>query len=438
MFELEHFEVQKNPGVASPRQTDLMARYGALTYLIESKWQRRHVGTPELDSLRARMRRAAPGSVGVLICIGRFVSRIGDDIEQDRSHPILLVSRGELERVLWGSGSLRDLLRRKFDALVVNGRAAVDLDEPRADIVEMLERRRVRTSSIRVETLTGQTRPWVEATGKFDVWLPALTLPDPDWAWQGGTTSVYTRVAIEKSRPNTVLQVIEELGRTGWLEHGSSWVIRQSGRNWFGFDDSSLRLALDKWQERYEALGNSPHHTEEVAVVGRTDDNGFWVLEADIDGHHPRWVRHCELSLVLEGWPLDPEPLRRLLRATGARSPHVLRTLNTSVLTKAWEPRQPATSLQVVARIVALESREAGEAEEWVVGLVVRNPGPPMTAEDIERRPWRAWIRDYDVVPVALRSWHQHDEIERTYSLLWAEWSELAGSVPGVLMADWD
>lgn len=70
--------------------------------------------------------------------------------------------------------------------------------------------------------------------------------------------------------------------------------------------------------------------------------------------------------------------------------------------------------------------------------MIARHSGFAQTVEDVNTSPRREWTPDNDLLPTALRSWHWHDTVDRTYWLLWAEWSELPRSVPGVLVADWD
>ncbi|MDH6222906.1 hypothetical protein [Streptomyces pseudovenezuelae] len=39
LFQQAHLRVDRDAGIAAPRQTDLVARYGDVWYLIEAKWQ---------------------------------------------------------------------------------------------------------------------------------------------------------------------------------------------------------------------------------------------------------------------------------------------------------------------------------------------------------------------------------------------------------------
>ncbi|WP_175561247.1 restriction endonuclease [Geodermatophilus obscurus] len=436
LFETAHFDVEKNAGAAAPRQTDLVARYGERVYLVEAKWTRRPAGIPELDALRTRLSRATRGAIGVLVSVGGFAASVVEDVGHHRRHPLLLLSAIELERLVHGGEGLRDLLRRKEDALALSGRVLVTSTDPTA--AGDARRGAWRRGAPTIVEPSGRTVPWVRATGSFDVWLPALRLPDPDWRWAGHTGSVYTTAAVRDRGPGTVHRVVEELDRIGWLESHCSWALRQAGANWFGFGATGLIEALERWTDRYAAWAGAAHHTEELAATGQADGSGIWILEADIDAGRPRWVTSCELSAVLEGWPLDVEPLRRLMRVVGAEEPQVLRTLMSRVVTTDRLPRDEPAVLDVRARIVVRETVPDGSHEDWVVGVIARHPGLSQIAEEVDRPPWREWTRDNDVLPVALRSWHQHDTVDRTYTLLRSEWSELPRSIPDVLVADWD
>lgn len=439
LFETAHFDVEKNAGAAVPRQTDLVARYGEHVYLVEAKWTKRPAGIPEVDALRARLGRATRGATGVLVSIAGFTASVAKDVQHHRRQPLLLLSRPELERLTHGGEGLRDLLRRKYDALALSGQVLITSNDPLVPVSTAGARtgawRRGRPTIVEP---SGRAVPWVRATGSFDVWLPTLRLPDPDWPWAGHTSSVYTRAAVRDQGPRTVHRVVDELDRVGWLDSDCSWVLRQAGANWFGFGAAELITALEDWMDRYAAWGGAAHHTEELAVTGQTDGGGIWFLEADIDAEGPRWVTSCNLSAVLEGWPLDVEPLRRLMRAVGAQEPQVLRALTSRVVATDWLPRDEPAVRDVRARVVVRQTVPDGTDKDWVVGVIARHPGVPRTAEEIEKSPWRAWTSDMDLLPVAIRSWHQHDTVDRTYTLLRSEWSELPRSVPGVLVADWD
>lgn len=80
LFEMAHFDVEKNAGAAAPRQTDLVARYGERVYLVEAKWTKRSVGISELDALRARLGRATRRATGVLVSVAGFAAGVAEDV----------------------------------------------------------------------------------------------------------------------------------------------------------------------------------------------------------------------------------------------------------------------------------------------------------------------------------------------------------------------
>ena len=245
LFETAHFDVEKNAGAAAP-PTDLVARYGEHVYLVEAKWTRRPAGIPEVDALRARLGRATRGATGVLVSIAGFAAGVAEDVQHHRHQPLLLLSVLELERLVHGGEGLRDLLRRKDDALALSGQVLVASGDPPVPAAAGGARTGAwRRGAPTIVEPSGRTVPWMRATGSFDVWLPALRLPDPDWVWAGHTGSVYTRAAVRDRGPRTVHRVVDELDRVGWLDSDCSWALRQAGANWLrgrGADRSSRQL----------------------------------------------------------------------------------------------------------------------------------------------------------------------------------------------------
>ena len=57
IFRAHHFTVLRGPGVARPRQTDVLAVRPPDRYLIECKWRSRPADIADLDNLRSRLRR---------------------------------------------------------------------------------------------------------------------------------------------------------------------------------------------------------------------------------------------------------------------------------------------------------------------------------------------------------------------------------------------
>jgi hypothetical protein len=121
LFRTLRFEVQPNAGTARPRQTDLLAIRGNDRYLIECKWRATTADIDDIDSLRARLRRAF-GATELMISMAGFSGTAISDVSAHRDQPILLISGDELRNLgrLRGNGLL-DLLWHTREALFTDG-----------------------------------------------------------------------------------------------------------------------------------------------------------------------------------------------------------------------------------------------------------------------------------------------------------------------------
>ncbi|MGA5285473.1 restriction endonuclease [Streptomyces griseoincarnatus] len=120
-FQLAHFEVELNPRIAHPRQTDLSARYGDHRYLLEAKWQAAKADMDVLGGLRDRLRRTSAAVVGVLVSISGFTRTLVEEVSRERQAPILLIDQEDLLSALREPTTLPGLLRAKQEALITHG-----------------------------------------------------------------------------------------------------------------------------------------------------------------------------------------------------------------------------------------------------------------------------------------------------------------------------
>src|SRR5262245_19116187 len=72
LFQIAHFRALRSPGIARPRQTDLMATNGRETYLIETKWESKPIDIDAIDSLRSRLSRTHGNVIGIIISVSGF------------------------------------------------------------------------------------------------------------------------------------------------------------------------------------------------------------------------------------------------------------------------------------------------------------------------------------------------------------------------------
>src|SRR5260370_41770422 len=72
MLEEEAFKVTRDPGTASPRQTDLFARNEQVSFLVDAKWTRRKTGLQEICEVRDRLRRVPRDIFACVFSIAGF------------------------------------------------------------------------------------------------------------------------------------------------------------------------------------------------------------------------------------------------------------------------------------------------------------------------------------------------------------------------------
>lgn len=372
LAEQAHFQVVRNPGTASPRQTDLHLAYGPERYLVECKWTSHPAGTGEIDDVRVRLRRTAPGATGVLVSMSGFTAEAAAAAKSDRGWPVLLVDGSEVLDVLHDRELLRNLLEDKGKTLTVHGRVHLSGRAVTATWEHVRPRPGRRT--LHVVAPDGMERKWTPSSNRgYGVWTPALSLPDPDWAWPTASGSVLARLDLDTGRGEPLRRTVRELTRVGWTGDDVPWTIRQSGTDFFGFGADGFLAAVDDWRVRGAVLANGPHHTEELSVLGHAPDNGLWSLTGDVTAVGRRWVRRLQLVLCLEGWPLDREPVRRLAAALGAKGTPVFRPL-TGPLVERDHLHGNRPRLEPVARVLSRGTDHDGATDEWVVGLIVVNP----------------------------------------------------------------
>jgi hypothetical protein len=112
------FRVQRNPRIARPRQTDLVAEYGNLLFLIEAKWTKQDIGSNDLDDLRKRLERAPSDAIGCIFSFSSFSEPAVAEVIRDRSREILLFSQREIYRLFSSRISLSALIQKKRDVVL--------------------------------------------------------------------------------------------------------------------------------------------------------------------------------------------------------------------------------------------------------------------------------------------------------------------------------
>ena len=206
-----------------------------------------------------------------------------------------------------------------------------------------------------------------------------------------------------------------ELTEIGWATTEGQWSISQTDVNWHGLGAEALVAALREWEGRYAELDRI-HHTERLCYVDGVPE-GFYTLIADILSGESRRVWHLSLSFQLSGMPLDQAPYRRLAEADAPRAPYLRPRGSDSVTQLGLRPRSIA--LETVATVTKREEDGANDFDQWVVGVVAKNPlrdHPEFMAEHHEL------LRDLrlertDLLVCDLGSWHPSSQ-PRNYRLV--------------------
>jgi len=440
-FELAHYSVTADAQAGAPRQTDLLARYGPTTLLVECKWRTKAADMEVLDGLWARMGRTQVTVVGVLVSMSGFTSTVREAVAGRRKDAVLLLGRAEVERVVHDPRELRGLLERKLRALLDDAEVHVsptaDGTGGRAVDAERMPDPEEAVLSILADD--GTPVPFVSCVGSYTSHVNALELPDPDWSGAGGTTSIALDLLIDAPRSTSVGNVLEEFHKVGWASPRAAWVLQQAERQWQGVGAMTAVEALAGWQGRYEAPGCGRLHHSEVLNLVDSCEGGFYALQAVVSAEPSRALLRCSVNFCLSGVPLDPEPVRHLVERLGTVTPASFRPYSRAVVRTELFEDEPGT-LSVVGLVATQPGADGEEPEASVVGLVVENPwGPAAPAQPRGTGPgeWRRSLSRSEHVLVGLGSHHPVGAGPDSYTLRRCEetWTSEVHVVR--LVADW-
>jgi hypothetical protein len=122
LFRQSGYEVFLNPKTASPRQTDMLARRDGQDMLVEVKWLTQSINSPDMDSLRSRLRRSPPDIVGCIFSMSDYSQPALSEALRERDREVLLFSALEIHTIFGGKQRIEELIRRKRDSLRIGGR----------------------------------------------------------------------------------------------------------------------------------------------------------------------------------------------------------------------------------------------------------------------------------------------------------------------------
>ncbi|NNC03318.1 restriction endonuclease [Corallococcus exiguus] len=368
------FSVQRNPGTARPRQTDLIAKHRGQTLLIEAKWVARPIGTPEIDALRSRLDRVPSDIIGCFVSMSDYSDAALREVERNRTREILLINRVELEAIQHGRLDLRDLINTKRDKLRDEGkvwlreqdrkRSRAKSSFPLSD--ELLDDgvRRRSTFAFQSDSTTLFTREILQ----FD---PSGT---------PGQTGVELQLTPEFEGLGELSDFFSQLVKTLELEGGGAFSIHNPGKPNFGWHGVGLTTFLDEVEnakQRYALVHQDYSHRRESLTYLAPCKGGFLHFEGQQDLElNTFW--QSEFTIYLPGIPVNLEPFIRLCERSG--SPFAtfnpvnhddrLGEIHRRVYLKTPIP------LDVIGRVLSQRFRDLRNEDERfsVSGIVARNP----------------------------------------------------------------
>ncbi|HLX88433.1 MAG TPA: restriction endonuclease, partial [Acidimicrobiales bacterium] len=415
LFGKAHFEVTKNPGAGGRRQVDLLATMGDETYLVEAKWWKAKPGVGEVQALEDRLKQTPPSVLGLFVSSSGFTQGAIDRVESKPKRPILLVTGEELEQVIGWDGDFLRMLRRKRDAMLVDGEVAWVTGQLRG-----VPRRRRGTLPPSPETIVlrdGTRSKFLHCGGDFGEFAFLRELPDIDWV-PGSGFGVTLDMATPATDEKDLVSLLHELSDLGWITDKSRWSIQQSEDTWHGAGADVFANVLRDWKTRYE--GRRIHHTEEFCYVDLCDDIGFYTLTGQVAAHSPRTVWRASLSFQLSGIPIDPKPLQHLAQRFEPGTTVFFRPRNdASVIRHHIGLGADGIRLDVIGFIVEDDERATrADEREWAVGIIAKNPfrRTPRSRRAIPDW-WPSIVCDSELIVCSLRNFHPLKRPKQTYRL---------------------
>ncbi|WP_406172827.1 restriction endonuclease [Streptomyces sp. NBC_00996] len=438
-FRQAHFRVIRNAGIASPRQTDLVARYGDTRYLIEAKWEKSPADINVLDTVRSRMGRAASSTViGVIVSVSGFTETVVDDVRQRRDlGPVLLLGEEELTQALKTPTSLAPLLRLKQEELTTHGRvhlaASPTLSRRSRPFTDLP------SSELRLLDIDLKPLPHIRSGGGQAGFVFAQELPDVDWD-AGHGSGVALDLPVKLLDEQGIADLLYEFHSMGWSGSEPRWNIQQIRTTWQGIGAREFVDTLSSWKERFEGLEHV-HHTEQATYFDTCPGGGFYTITVFISSDASRTTHHCDVSFLLPGIPVDLRPIQHLAEEFDTTAVSYFRPLaRRSVTRRRLEVSVP---LEVVGYIVSqndpfppLPGEQARLPTDWVTGIVVKNPhragNGAAAPED-----WPQQTDDGEFLVCDLRSHHQLTDLKGAYFLHSWEYAYTSNAAAFKPVADW-
>jgi Restriction endonuclease len=175
LFKREHFTVEPRARAATPRQVDLLVTRGEEAYLIETKWRKDPANINDIDSLFTRLEAMPSSVVGIMVSYSGFTREAVNRVSQRSNRPVLLVTGGELERVLQWGGDLMRLLHRKKDRLLVHREVLLDTQTDKRRRAGRAKPGELASATAEVVFADGRRSKWLSCGGGFGQFVSSVS-----------------------------------------------------------------------------------------------------------------------------------------------------------------------------------------------------------------------------------------------------------------------
>jgi Restriction endonuclease len=358
----EGFKSHLNPEAASPRQTDIVAILERQHFLIEAKWRGRNVGVGDIDDLRARLNRTASDFAGCIFNMSDFGAGAIEEVTGDRSREILLFNAGEINSIFSGRITIEDLIRLKREALRIHARVYFLNVSPNPDTPVgkfPAPRRELRTDE-------GNPTPYVSFPTKPEATAFFLELPDVG-AFE---TFVSITLRLDVQSVAELAEILNLVRETVGLSEDGCFNIHQLAHSWHGFGAKGFLEAIEDWEQRYVSANlQSPHHSEDLSYVDILGGVLIALTSRQRVGS-PAFLFGAELEIQFAGIPVDLSKLQELCKKTGNAEARFETHIGSGLFQARFVAGQ--VKLAPVQKIVTVV-----RGEEWVTGVVVKNPFNP-------------------------------------------------------------
>lgn len=375
LFRLSGYETERNPVIARPRQTDLLAKYGENLFLIEAKWQRDPIDIAHIDDLHARLRRAPRSAVACLFSMSAFTQNAIDRVKElrraEHGHEILLFDPFEVTALMRGWMQLKVLLANKHRALRELGEVLFLREHPKRPPLQPLDIPMPQPQVLRPNDLRSSFVGDVYNFAFGD--LPAMFNVHED---QTRVFHLHGRVHVQDFDELVGLLHLFH-SRLGLLGTGGYTITElKNQRVWVGTSAADFVRNLAKLDERYAAAAiKVSHHSEEFTFYDATGDGA--ILVTGRQNVSRRNLDDVWFELFLPGIPLEMEPVRSVARALGLQY-GLLLPMHRTPMQRVILPREGVL-------VEPLEYLRSNDDPSFISGAVVRNPffGKRKTLRDL-------------------------------------------------------